>query len=288
MAQITAALVKELRDLTGAGMMECKKALTEAEGDMEAAVDVLRTRGLAAAAKRAGRATNEGRVNAVVEGNAGAVVQVNCETDFVALTDKFQDYAAFFTQAVLENAPADVEALLASSYDGKNIQEELTEAIHVIGENMQIANFKRLEVEGTGALVPYVHMNGKIGVLVSFAFENAATAEDERFIACAKDVAMQIAALDPVSVDSDSVPEEVRKHEMDIYVAQAAESGKPEAIQQKIAEGRMHKFYKESCLLEQDFVKDGDLSVGQYVKNASKELGDELKVVTFARIALGD
>ena len=285
---ITAAQVKELREMTGAGMMECKKALTEADGDFDAAVDVLRTRGLAAAAKKAGRATNEGRVNALVEGKKGAVVQVNCETDFVALTDKFGGYVDTFTKAVIENDPADPAALLESEYEGEKVQDALTEAIHVIGENMQVSNFKRLEVEGTGALVPYIHMGGKIGVLVSFSFNNEATASDEKFLAMGKDVAMQIAATNPVALDEESVPEEVREHEMSIYKAQAAESGKPENIQEKIATGRMKKFYKESCLVDQDFVKDPDQTVSSYIASVAKELGDEIKVVDFARIALGD
>ena len=281
-------MVKELREATGAGMMECKKALTEADGDFDAAVDVLRTRGLAAAAKKAGRATNEGRVNALVEGKKGAVVQVNCETDFVALTDKFGGYVDTFTKAVIENDPADPAALLESEYEGEKVQDALTEAIHVIGENMQVSNFKRLEVEGTGALVPYIHMGGKIGVLVSFSFNNEATASDEKFLAMGKDVAMQIAATNPVALDEESVPEEVREHEMSIYKAQAAESGKPENIQEKIATGRMKKFYKESCLVDQDFVKDPDQTVSSYIASVAKELGDEIKVVDFARIALGD
>lgn len=288
MAAITAAMVKELREATGAGMMECKKALTEADGDFDAAVDVLRTRGLAAAAKKAGRATNEGRVNAIVEGKKGAVVQVNCETDFVALTNKFGAYVDTFTKAVIENDPADPAALLESEYEGEKVQDALTEAIHVIGENMQISNFKRLEVEGTGALVPYIHMGGKIGVLVSFSFNNEATAADEKFLAMGKDVAMQIAATNPVALDEESVPEDVREHEMSIYKAQAAESGKPENIQEKIATGRMKKFYKESCLVDQDFVKDPDQTVSSYIASVAKELGDEIKVVDFARIALGD
>lgn len=288
MAAITAAMVKELREATGAGMMECKKALTEADGDFDAAVDVLRTRGLAAAAKKAGRATNEGRVNALVEGKKGAVVQVNCETDFVALTDKFGGYVDTFTKAVIENDPADPAALLESEYEGEKVQDALTEAIHVIGENMQVSNFKRLEVAGTGALVPYIHMGGKIGVLVSFSFNNEATASDEKFLAMGKDVAMQIAATNPVALDEESVPEEVREHEMSIYKAQAAESGKPENIQEKIATGRMKKFYKESCLVDQDFVKDPDQTVSSYIASVAKELGDEIKVVDFARIALGD
>ena len=288
MAQITAAMVKELREMTGAGMLECKKALTEVDGDIEAAVDVLRTRGLAQAAKKAGRATNEGRVCAIVDGNAGAVCQVNCETDFVALTDKFQDYANGFTAAVLANNPANVEALLESEMDGVKIQDALTEAIHIIGENMQISNFRRLEVEGTGALVPYIHMNGKIGVLVAFTFNNAETATDARFLTMGKDVAMQIAATAPVSLDENSVPEDIREHELNIYKAQAAESGKPEAIQEKIALGRMDKFYRENCLVKQGFVKNPDITVAEYIAAAAKEIGDEIAVVDFARIALGE
>lgn len=291
MAEITAKMVKELREATGAGMMECKKALTEAEGVFEKAVDVLRTHGLAKAAKKAGRATNEGRVNVAVcknDARKGAVVEINCETDFVALTDKFQDYCDTFTRAVVHNDPATVDELLESEYEGEKVGDTLTEAIHIIGENMQISNFKRLEIEGTGALVPYIHMNGRIGVLVGFTFGNEATATDERFLAMGKDVAMQIAAINPVSLDKDSVPEDIREHEFEIYKAQAAESGKPENIQEKIATGRMEKFYKENCLVEQDFVKDPDTTVGAYIAKCAKEIGDDIKVVSFARIELGE
>lgn len=291
MAEITAKMVKELREATGAGMMECKKALTEAEGVFEKAVDVLRTHGLAKAAKKAGRATNEGRVNVAVcknDARKGAVVEINCETDFVALTDKFQDYCDTFTRAVVHNDPATVDELLESEYEGEKVGDTLTEAIHIIGENMQISNFKRLEIEGTGALVPYIHMNGRIGVLVGFTFGNEATATDERFLAMGKDVAMQIAATNPVSLDKDSVPEDIREHEFEIYKAQAAESGKPENIQEKIATGRMEKFYKENCLVEQDFVKDPDTTVGAYIAKCAKEIGDDIKVVSFVRIELGE
>ena len=291
MAEITAKMVKELREATGAGMMECKKALTEAEGDLEKAVDVLRTHGLAKAAKKAGRATNEGRVNVAVcknDARKGAVVEVNCETDFVALTDKFQDYCDTFTRAVVHNNPATVDELLESEYEGEKVGDALTEAIHIIGENMQISNFKRLEIEVTGALVPYIHMNGRIGVLVGFTFNNEATATDERFLAMGKDVAMQIAATNPVSLDKESVPADIREHEFEIYKAQAAESGKPENIQEKIATGRMEKFYKENCLVEQEFVKDPDITVGAYIARCAKEIGDDIKVVSFARIELGE
>lgn len=291
MTEITAKMVKELREATGAGMMECKKALTEAEGDFEKAVDVLRTHGLAKAAKKAGRATNEGRVNVAVcknDARKGAVVEVNCETDFVALTDKFQDYCDTFTRAVVHNNPATVDELLESEYEGEKVGDALTEAIHIIGENMQISNFKRLEIDGTGALVPYIHMNGRIGVLVGFTFNNEATATDERFLAMGKDVAMQIAATNPVSLDKESVPADIREHEFEIYKAQAAESGKPENIQEKIATGRMEKFYKENCLVEQEFVKDPDITVGAYIAKCAKEIGDDIKVVSFARIELGE
>lgn len=289
MANVTAAMVKELREATGAGMMECKKALVEADGDQAAAVDILRTRGLAAAAKKADRATNEGRATAFVceKCGDGAVVEVNCETDFVAINEKFGAYCEDFAKAVIVNNPADVEALKESEYNGTKVADMLTEAIHVIGENMQVARFQRVSKPETGALVSYNHMNNKIGVIVSFAFNNAATAESDAFKAMGKDVAMQVAATNPVALDKDSVPAEIAQHELDIYKAQAAESGKPENIQEKIAQGRMAKFYKENCLVAQDFVKDPDKSVEQYVAGVAKELGDEIKIVEFVRIELG-
>ncbi len=289
MANITAAMVKELREATGAGMMECKKALTEADGDQAGAIDILRTRGLAAAAKKADRATNEGRATAFVcpTCGAGAVVEVNCETDFVAINEKFGAYCEDFAKAVIANDPADVEALKESEFNGAKIADTLTEAIHVIGENMQIARFKRVAAPETGAVVSYNHMNNKIGVLAAFACGNAATTETEAFKAMGKDVCMQIAALNPVSLDKDSVPAEVAQHELDIYKAQAAESGKPEQIQEKIAQGRMAKFYKENCLVAQDFLKDPDKSVQEYINSVAKELGDTIKIVEFARIELG-
>ena len=289
MANVTAAMVKELRESTGAGMMECKKALVEADGDLSAAADILRTRGLAAAAKKAGRATNEGRVIAKVcdKCGAAAVVEVNCETDFVAINDKFGEYCDKLASAVILNNPADVEALKETELDGVKVADIITDAIHVIGENIQVARFERMEPAANGAIVSYNHMNNKIGVLVSFECGKAETAQAEAFQAMGKDVAMQIAATNPVSLDQDSVPAEVAEHEMSIYKAQAAESGKPEAIQEKIATGRMQKFYKENCLVAQDFVKDPDKTVEQYVNGVAKELGDTIKITGYARIALG-
>ena len=290
MANVTAAMVKELREATGAGMMECKKALVEADGDMAGATDILRTRGLAAAAKKAGRATNEGRVLAKVCATCGkaAVVEVNCETDFVAINEKFGEYCDKIATAVILNNPADVEALKESEFEGAKVADVLTDAIHVIGENMQVARFAYVEPAETGAIVSYNHMNNKIGVLVSFATGKAETTATDAFKAMGADVAMHIAAMNPVSLDKDSVPAEVAQHELEIYKAQAAESGKPENIQEKIAEGRMSKFYKENCLLAQDFVKDPDKTVEQYVAGVAKELGDTIEVVSYVRMALGE
>ena len=289
MANITAAMVKELREATGAGMMECKKALVEAEGDQAAAADILRTKGLAAAAKKAGRATNEGRVVAKVCKKCGsaAVVEVNCETDFVAINDKFGEYCDKFASAVILNNPADVEALKETELDGVKVADILTDAIHVIGENMQVARFERMDPAETGAIVAYNHMNNKIGVLVSLECGKAETAQADAFQQLGKDIAMQIAATSPVALDQDSVPADVAAHELEIYKAQAAESGKPEAIQVKIAEGRMGKFYKENCLVAQDFVKNPDETVQGHVDAVAKELGDTIKIVGYARLQLG-
>ena len=247
MAAITASMVKELREMTDAGMMECKKALVEADGDMEKAVDVLRTRGLAAAAKKAGRATNEGTVMTVL-------------------------------------AAADVEALRASTFEGEPVEDILTDAIHVLGENIQLP---RATTVNAGGIASYIHGGGKIGVLVTFDVEGIDPAS-EGFQAYGRDVAMQVAAASPVSASRESVPAEVVEHEMGIYKAQAAESGKPEAIQEKIATGRMEKFYKENCLTEQAFVKNPDQSINQYTDECAKNLGGTIKVTGFVRWALGE
>ena len=233
MAAITASMVKELREMTDAGMMECKKALVEADGDMEKAVDVLRTRGLAAAAKKAGRATNEGTVMTVLADDA---------------------------------------------------EDILTDAILVLGENIQLP---RATTVNAGGIASYIHGGGKIGVLVTFDVEGIDPAS-EGFQAYGRDVAMQVAAASPVSANRESVPAEVVEHEMGIYKAQAAESGKPEAIQEKIATGRMEKFYKENCLTEQAFVKNPDQSISQYTDECAKNLGGTIKVTGFVRWALGE
>ncbi len=286
MADITASMVKELREMTGAGMMECKKALAEAEGDMEKAVDVLRTRGLAAVAKKAGRATNEGTVMAIVSDDCttGAVVELNCETDFVGMNEKFKAYAEKICKAAIEAKPADVEALKAATIDGETVEEVVTDCIHVMGENTQLARVAVVEAQGVAA---YIHAGGKIGVLVTFDVEGIDPAS-EGFQKCGRDIAMQVAALNPVSATRADVPADVVEHEKEIYKAQAAESGKPEAIQEKMAEGRLEKFYKENCLTEQGFVKNPDQTVAQYADECAKELGGKIAITGFVRFALGE
>ena len=286
MAAITAAMVKELREMTDAGMMECKKALVEADGDMDKAVDVLRTRGLAAAAKKVGRATNEGTVMAIVSDDAtkGAVVELNCETDFVGMNEKFKAYAEKIARAAMAANVEDVEALKAVDAEGETVEDVLTDAIHTLGENMNLA---RAAVVEAGGVASYIHGGGKIGVLVTFDVEGIDPASDE-FQHCGRDVAMQVAAASPVSATRESVPAEVVAHEMEIYKAQAAESGKPENIQEKIATGRLEKFYKESCLTEQAFVKNPDQNVTDYVNEVAKKLGGTIKVTGFKRFMLGE
>ncbi|MDD7690943.1 MAG: translation elongation factor Ts [Ellagibacter isourolithinifaciens] len=286
MAAITAAMVKELREMTDAGMMECKKALVEADGDMDKAVDVLRTRGLAAAAKKVGRATNEGTVMAIVSDDAtkGAVVELNCETDFVGMNEKFKGYAEKIARAAMAANVEDVEALKVVDAEGETVEDVLTDAIHTLGENMNLA---RAAVVEAGGVASYIHGGGKIGVLVTFDVEGIDPASDE-FQHCGRDVAMQVAAASPVSATRESVPAEVVAHEMEIYKAQAAESGKPENIQEKIATGRLEKFYKESCLTEQAFVKNPDQNVTDYVNEVAKKLGGTIKVTGFKRFMLGE
>ena len=289
MAQITAAMVKQLREMTDSPMMECKKALVEADGDMDAAVDVLRKNGLAKAAKKAGRETNEGAVAAFVseDGKTGALRELSCETDFVGSNAKFTGFASKVAEVVATTEPADVDALLEKPMGEETVSSELTEMIHIMGENMKISRFAARKAEN-GALASYIHMGGKIGVLVEFAFEKAETAQAESFKTFAHDVALQVAAVAPICATRDQVPAETVEHEKQIYMAQAAESGKPEAIQEKIALGRMDKFYKENCPAEQDFVKNPDLSAAQYADECAKEMGGKFAITGFVRFALGE
>ncbi len=290
---ITAKMVKELREITGAGMMDCKKALQEAEADMEAAIDILRTKGLAALAKKAGRATNEGLIGGAVSDDkrVGVIVEVNCETDFVARNDQFKEFVQSIADHILTAAPADVDELMAQPFgdEGHTFEEVLGETVGKIGENMGVARFARYELGSEhGVVTIYIHGVGAIGVMVELAAGTADAAASDLFATVAKDVAMQIAAASPLAVDRDSVDSSTVEHEMEIYKAQAAESGKPENIQEKIAQGRLEKFYKEVALLEQPFVKDTDITVAKHLENATKELGASVEVVRFERFVLGE
>lgn len=292
MAEITASMVKELRECTGAGMMECKKALTESAGDLNAAVDILRTRGLAALAKKAGRATNEGTIAAFVSADSkvGVLVEVNSETDFVGRNAEFTSFAAEVAEHIAEQAPEDVENLLKQEVAGRGLTIEglLGEKVTKLGENMGVARFVREEVSGTGAVATYIHAGGKIGVLVVVGFLKLETAENPTFKQFARDIAMQVAAASPFFVRREDASPETIEHEMSIYKAQAAESGKPEAIQEKIATGRLEKFFKETALVEQPFVKNPDQTVTAYAAEISKAVGDELAIMSFERFVLGE
>jgi elongation factor Ts len=293
--EITASMVKDLRETTGAGMMDCKKALSEAEGDMSKAVDILRTKGLAALAKKAGRATNEGLIGSevVADGKIGALIEVNCETDFVARNAEFQTFVDALAEQVAVDSPDGIaegnDPLMGQLYrrnPANTVEATLGEVVGKLGENMGVSRFIRFEiVEGEGLVASYIHGVGRIGVLVEIAGKAAGDAAVDTF---AKDVAMHIAAAAPGWVTRDEVPAEVLEHEKSIYMAQAAESGKPEQIQAKIAEGRVEKFYKEVVLNEQPFVKDPDKSVAQLAAEVSKAVGAEISVVRFVRWALGE
>ena len=289
MAEITAALVKQLREMTDSPMMECKKALVEADGDMDKAVDVLRTRGIAKSLKKAGRATNEGAVMAFVseDGKNAAIAEIKCETDFVSGTNKFKNMVAKVAEAAALSDAADVEALKAATVDGETVEAIIANGIATMGENMTLTRFARRVVEN-GAVASYIHMGGKIGVLVEFELGNAATAQNDEFKALAHDVAMQVAATKPLCAVREDMNPEVVEHELTIYREQAAASGKPEAIQEKMAQGRVEKFYKENTLVDQEFVKNPDVTISQYVASVAKAVGDTIAVKGFDIFVLGE
>ena len=288
MAEITAALVKELREKTGAGMMDCKRALGEMAGDLEGAVDWLRKKGLAAAAKKSGRIAAEGLVGVATKGTAGAVVEVNSETDFVARNEAFQDVVRKIAELALEHG--EVEALKAAAFPGagRSVADQLTHLVATIGENMNLRRVQRLTVS-PGVVVSYVHNAltaglGKIGVLVTLQ----STGDAGRLAALGKQLAMHIAAANPQFLDIASVDGASLDRERSVLREQAKASGKPDNIIEKMVEGRLRKFYEEVVLLEQIFVIDGESRVGKIVEATGKELGTPIKVTGFARFALGE
>lgn len=282
----TAKDVQALREKTGCGMMDCKKALTECNGDMEAAVDFLREKGLASQAKKASRVAAEGTVCAITKDGVGAVVELNAETDFVANGEEFKALALEVANIIADENPADLDALLKCTKNGQTVEEMVQELFLKIRENIKIRRFVRFE----GKLVTYVHAGGKIGVMVKF--DGDVDANDAEFITVGKNVAMQIAAMNPSYLDEASVPASVLDKEREILIAQMKEdpkmANKPDAVLSKIVEGKVGKYYKENCLVEQQFVMDGDLTVGKYVEKAAKDMGKNFKIVDFVRFEKGE
>ena len=282
----TASDVKNLREMTGVGMMECKKALTEADGDMDKAIEWLREKGLAAAQKKASRIAAEGMAYAAVIDGIGVVVEVNAESDFVAKNEMFVDYVKAVAAVVAKDAPADLDALFACAYpdSDKTVLEMQNEKVLVIGENIKVRRFARF---ATGTSAAYVHAGGKIGVLVNMEVEGGIDATE-----IGRDVAMQIAALNPRFWDKSNVTEETLAEEKKIMIAQMDNdpkmASKPLQVKEKIVEGKMNKFYSENCLMQQDFVKDGDYTVEKYMAAASKALGGSAKFVDAIRFEKGE
>jgi len=281
----TAKDVQALREISGAGMMDCKNALKETDGNMEKAIEFLRERGLAVAAKKAGRVAAEGSIYSYVSDGVGVIVEVNCETDFAAKSDKFIQFIQDVAVVIAKQNPADVDALLTSPFsDGLTVADALRDRVLVIGENLKIRRFVRYD---TGLSVAYVHMGGKIGVLVNLKVSdnlagNAAVTE------LGRDIAMQVAAMRPQWLKPEDVDPEVLETEKAIMLSQTLNEGKPQNIAEKIVAGRINKYYEEVCLLKQAFVKENKVSVAQYVQNKAKELGGAIEVVKFTRYEKGE
>lgn len=285
---ITAKMVKELREITGAGMMDCKKALTETNGDTEKAIEVLREKGLAAAAKKSGRIAAEGIVETYIseDQKSASIVEVNCETDFVAANEEFKALVTNIAKQAVNTKATDVETFVDEKYIGSEegtIKDAVTALVAKLGENMSVRRFKKLSVEN-GIIESYIHGDGKIGVLVKLECEK----ESEVLNEVAKDVAMQVAAVNPPFLDRTFVDEETLEKEREIYRVQALNEGKPEKIVEKMVEGRINKYYKENCLVEQVWVKNSDYTIEKYVKEKSKEIGADIKVADFVRFEKGE
>lgn len=283
----TASDVKALREKTGCGMMDCKKALTESCGDMDKAIDFLREKGLAAANKKSGRIAAEGVALACTnkDENVGVVIEVNAETDFVAQNADFLTFVQTCADTIIEKNPADLEVLMACKACGSDltVEELVREKILTIGENIKVRRFTRFE----GVVTTYNHAGGRIGVLVKFNASPEIAQQDE-FKVCAKDIAMQVAAVNPSYLNRDAVPADVLEHERKILTEQVMNEGKPANIAEKIVMGKIGKFYKENCLVEQIFVKDSNLTVEQYVKSVAEKLGGNIEIENFARFEKGE
>lgn len=287
---ITASQVKELRDRTNAGMMECKRALQETDGDIEGAIKKLREAGAIKAAKKADRAAKEGVVTSHIDSDSkhGILAEVNCETDFVAKNENFQGFVGELVETVAASGATDLEAANAVSHGEDTIEGFVKAKVIELGENLQFRRLTRYDMEGSGLVASYIHLGGKVGVLVEVGCENDGTSANDEFRTLVKDLTLHIAALSPAGITRDDIPSDLIESEKDLFRKQMADSGKPPEILEKIIEGKLGKFYSERCLLEQAFVKDPDITVGKLLEAKGGDIGDTLSVRRFVRYALGE
>ncbi|MDA7859904.1 translation elongation factor Ts [Akkermansiaceae bacterium] len=287
---ITASLVKELREKTGVAMMECKNALKETEGDIDAAIKILRERGEAKAEKKASRDANEGIIVAALaeSGKSGVLVEINCETDFVAKNENFQAFVGEVAETVLAGNVTDLEAAKALPKGDETLEGFIKTKVLEMGENLQFRRFDRLTLNGEGAVASYIHLGGKVGVLIEVSSEKAETASSETFKDLVKDLTLHIAATSPAGLKREDIPAELVESEKDIFRKQMEGAGKPADILEKIIEGKLGKFYSERCLLEQGFVKEPDTAIKSLLEAKGKELGDTITVNSFLRFGLGE
>ena len=287
---ITASLVKELREKTGVAMMECKNALKETEGDIDAAIKILRERGEAKAEKKASRDANEGIIVAALaeSGKSGVLVEINCETDFVAKNENFQAFVGEVAATVLASDVTDLEAAKALPKGDETLEGFIKTKVLEMGENLQFRRFERLTLNGEGAVASYIHLGGKVGVLIEVSAEKAETASSDAFKDLVKDLTLHIAATSPAGLKREDIPAELVESEKDIFRKQMEGAGKPADILEKIIEGKLGKLYSERCLLEQGFVKEPDTSIKSLLEANGKDLGDTITVNSFLRFGLGE
>ena len=289
MAEISAQLVKELREMTGAGLMDCKKALVEANGDIEKAVEILRKSGIAKAAKKLDREAKEGRVEAAVSDDRkkGSMVMLSSETDFVARNEQFIDFARKLVNLALEKEIAEVEKLLEETLDGSLVRDAITNLVATIGENIQLKKLATFTAPEGGLVYTYIHPGNRVGVMIELVAENPEKSADEKVINLAKELTMQIAFSKPVAVSESEVPQEVIEKEKKLYEEQAKEEGKPEKAIPKIVEGRLRKFLEENCLLNQPYIRETDMTVAELVEKVSGEVGSPIRITRFVRFEVG-
>jgi elongation factor Ts len=287
---ITASIVKELRDKTNAGMMDCKKVLTETNGDIEASIKLLRERGIAKAGAKADREANEGIITARVNGAAtnGILLEVNCETDFVSKNENFQAFVSGIADKLAGSNAADHAAALAVSHGESTLEDFVKAKVVELGENLQFRKYVRFDAAPGGVVASYIHLGGKVGVLLEVGTKNAAVASQPAFQELIKDLTLHIAACAPKGLSRNDIPEDIVNAEKDIFRVRLIEQGKPENMIENILKGQIGKFYAESCFLEQGFVKDPEITITQLLEQKGKELGDTLSVTRFVRFGLGE